>query len=24
VMKGLKHWKLPDEAIDTWKSYTPQ
>lgn len=24
VMKGLKHWKLPDEAIETWKSYAPQ
>jgi gamma-glutamylcyclotransferase len=24
VMKGLKHWKLPEEAIETWKSYAPQ
>ena len=24
VMKGLKHWKLPEEAIETWKSYVPQ
>jgi len=24
VMKGLKYWKLPDEAIETWKSYAPQ
>ena len=24
VMKGLKHWKLPEEAIETWKSYGPQ
>ena len=24
VMKGLKHWKLPEEAIDIWKSYAPQ
>ena len=24
VMKGLKHWKLPEEAIDLWKSYCPQ
>jgi gamma-glutamylcyclotransferase len=23
VMKGLKHWKLPEEAIDTWKSFVP-
>jgi gamma-glutamylcyclotransferase len=24
VMKGLKHWKLPEEAIDMWKSFAPQ
>ncbi len=24
VMKGLRHWKLPDEAIDIWKSFAPQ
>jgi gamma-glutamylcyclotransferase len=24
VMKGLKHWKLPEEAVETWKSYSPQ
>ena len=24
VMKGLRHWKLPDEAIDIWKSYCLQ
>jgi gamma-glutamylcyclotransferase len=24
VMKGLKHWKLPEEAIDIWKSFAPQ
>ena len=24
VMKGLTHWKLPEEAIATWKSYVPQ
>jgi len=24
VMKGLKHWKLPEEAIDLWKSFAPQ
>ena len=24
VMKGLTHWKLPEEAIETWKSYTPK
>jgi len=24
VMKGLKHWKLPEEAIDIWKSYCLQ
>jgi gamma-glutamylcyclotransferase len=23
VMKGLKHWKLPEEAIEMWKSFTP-
>ena len=23
VMKGLNHWKLPEEAIETWKSYRP-
>jgi len=24
VIKGLKHWKLPEEAIDIWKSFAPQ
>ena len=24
VMKGLKHWKLPDEVIDLWKTYCLQ
>jgi gamma-glutamylcyclotransferase len=23
VMKGLKHWKLPEEAIAMWKSFAP-
>jgi len=23
VMKGLTHWKLPDECIEQWKSYRP-
>ena len=24
VMKGLKHWKLPEECIEQWQSYRPQ
>jgi len=24
VMKGLKHWKLPEECIAQWQSYRPQ
>ncbi|MEW6245909.1 MAG: gamma-glutamylcyclotransferase family protein [Nitrospirota bacterium] len=24
VLKGLKHWKLPDECIEQWKSYVPR
>jgi gamma-glutamylcyclotransferase len=24
VIKGLKHWKLPDEYIESWKSYLPK
>jgi gamma-glutamylcyclotransferase len=24
VLKGLKHWKLPDECIEQWKSYRPR
>jgi len=24
VMKGLKHWTLPEECIETWKSFTPK
>ena len=24
VLKGLKHWKLPDECIEQWQAYRPQ
>jgi gamma-glutamylcyclotransferase len=24
VVKGLKHWKLPDDYIELWKSYQPK
>ena len=24
VLKGLKHWKLPDEWIEKWKSFLPK
>ena len=24
VIKGLKHWKLPDDYIELWKSYLPK
>ena len=24
VIKGLKHWKMPDECVDLWKSFTPK
>ena len=24
VMKGVKHWKLPDSCLETWKSFFPQ
>jgi gamma-glutamylcyclotransferase len=24
VVKGLKHWKLPDDYIELWKSYLPR
>lgn len=24
VMKGLKHWKLPEECIEQWQSYRPR
>lgn len=24
VIKGLKHWKLPDDYIESWKSYLPK
>ena len=24
VIKGLKHWKLPDECIEQWKSFLPK
>ncbi|MGQ0666697.1 MAG: gamma-glutamylcyclotransferase family protein [Nitrospiraceae bacterium] len=24
VLKGLKHWKLPDECIEQWQSYRPR
>ena len=24
VINGLKHWKLPDECIETWKSFLPK
>jgi gamma-glutamylcyclotransferase len=24
VMKGLKHWKLPEECIEQWQSYRPK
>lgn len=24
VLKGVTHWKLPAEAVETWKSFTPQ
>ena len=24
VVKGVTHWKLPDECLDAWKSYTPR
>lgn len=24
VVKGLKHWKLPDDYIELWKSYLPK
>jgi len=23
VLKGLKHWKFPQEVIDQWESYRP-
>lgn len=24
VMKGVKQWKLPDESVEMWKSFTPR
>ena len=24
VMKGVKQWKLPDETVEMWKSFTPR
>ena len=24
VLKGLKQWKLPEEAIEQWQAYRPQ
>ena len=24
VITGVKHWKLPDEVLEQWKSYTPK
>lgn len=24
VLKGLKHWKLPEECIEEWQAYKPQ
>ena len=24
VIKGVKHWKLPDSCLEMWKSYLPQ
>jgi gamma-glutamylcyclotransferase len=24
VMKGITHWKLPDEYVQLWKSFAPR
>jgi gamma-glutamylcyclotransferase len=24
VMKGIKHWKLPEESVEQWESYKPR
>jgi gamma-glutamylcyclotransferase len=24
IMKGVKHWKLPDECMDMWRSFMPR
>ena len=24
IIKGVKHWKLPDEAVERWRSFMPK